>query len=142
MSLSENFGTLTEADKLDRSNYALWSFMLRNILVGKGLWDIVSGDEVRRVTSPGTPSSQGSISSSSHPLTEEQRKFDCRNAQALSLISLSVKRHIMETIKSCTSSKDAWDKLSSMHNVKNMARVIALNNQVTNMKMNDGQTIT
>ena len=48
----------------------------------------------------------------------------------------------MKTIKSCTSSKDAWDKLSSMHNVKNMARVIALNNQLKDLKMTYDQTIT
>ena len=138
MSLPENFGTLTEANKLDGSNYALWSFMLRNILVGKGLWDIVSGDEIRPMTTQGTPSSQGSVASSSHPLFEEQRKFNRCNAQALSLISLSVKRHIMKTIKSCTS-KDAWNKLSSMHNVKSMARVIALNNQLKDLKMKIGR---
>ena len=81
ISLSESFGTITEGDKLEGSNYALWSFMLRNILVGKGLWDIVSGDETR----PGSAASSSSssiTSSSTAPtlaLLEEQRRFDRRN---------------------------------------------------------------
>lgn len=57
MSLSEIFGTMTEGDKLDGPNYALWSFMLRNILVGKGLRDIVSGDETRLVAASASTSS-------------------------------------------------------------------------------------
>ena len=42
----------------------------------------------------------------------------------------------MSTIKSCRYAKDAWDKLASMYQVKNEARVLALTNQ-----LKEGQTI-
>ena len=44
---NEVFGILTQEDKLDGTNYSLWSFMVRNILIAKGLWDYVTSDEVR-----------------------------------------------------------------------------------------------
>lgn len=121
MSLSEIFGTMTEGDKLDGPNYALWSFMLRNILVGKGLRDIVSGDETRLVAAYASTSSftttgalaSASSSASSTTLLEEHKKFDRRNAQALSLIALLVKRHKWQPSND-QSAKVAWDKLESM----------------------------
>ena len=44
---NEVFGVLTQEDKLDGTNYSLWSFMICNFLVAKGLWDYVTGDEER-----------------------------------------------------------------------------------------------
>ena len=44
---NEVLGVLTQEDKLDVTNYSLWSFMVRNLLVAKGLWDYVTGDEER-----------------------------------------------------------------------------------------------
>ena len=50
------FGVLTQEDKLDGSNYSLWSFMVKNVLVAKGLWDYISGDEPRPgAIAPTTP---------------------------------------------------------------------------------------
>lgn len=50
-SLAENFVSMCVDDKLDGSNYSLWAFMIKNILVGKGLWDIVLGDETKQSNS-------------------------------------------------------------------------------------------
>ena len=47
----------------------------------------------------------------------------------------------MSTIKSCRYAKHAWDKLASMYQVKNEARVLALTNQLKELKMEEGQTI-
>ena len=43
------FGVLTQDDKLDGTNYSLWSFMVKNILVAKNLWDYVSRDEIHPI---------------------------------------------------------------------------------------------
>ena len=40
------FGVITIEDKRDVTNYSLWSFMLKNVLATKGLWDYVPRDEV------------------------------------------------------------------------------------------------
>ena len=50
------FGVLTQEDKLDGTNYSLWSFMVKNLLVAKNLWDCVFGDEVCPIAiAPATP---------------------------------------------------------------------------------------
>ena len=43
------FGVITNKDKLDGTNYSLWSFLVRNVLVAKILWDYVSSDEVHPI---------------------------------------------------------------------------------------------
>ena len=32
-------------EKLDKNNYQPWKFRMRNYLIGKSLWDYVTGDE-------------------------------------------------------------------------------------------------
>ena len=41
------FCMLAVEDKLDGTNYPLWSYMMRHVLVAKGLWNIVAGIDVR-----------------------------------------------------------------------------------------------
>ena len=33
-------------EKLDNNNYAIWKFRMENFLIGKGYWDLVTGDEL------------------------------------------------------------------------------------------------
>ena len=80
------FGVITNEDKLDGTNYSLWSFLVRNVLVAKGLWDYVSGDEVRLVTvAPGTPAcgegrgAQVAVAGPAGP-TPEQKRWDTKDA--------------------------------------------------------------
>ena len=50
------FNTLAKEDKLDGTNYSLWSFMVQNILVSRDLWSHVIGDDVRPGNvAPATP---------------------------------------------------------------------------------------
>ena len=131
---------------MDGSNYALWAFVLKNILIAKDLWDIVSGEE-KRPENPTiiTPSrgiaSSSSTSTVSSTSSEAQKKFDKRNAQALSLISLSIKRNLLTSIRYATSAKQAWDTLESMYDVKNEARILALRNELSRLKMNDNDNL-
>ena len=41
------FCMLAVEDKLDGTNYPLWSYMMRHVLVAKGMWNIVVGIDVR-----------------------------------------------------------------------------------------------
>ena len=41
------FCILVVEDKLDGTNYPLWSYMMHHVLVAKGLWNIVAGIDVR-----------------------------------------------------------------------------------------------
>ena len=41
------FRMLAAEDKLDGTNYPLWAYMMRHVLVAKGLWNIVKGNDTR-----------------------------------------------------------------------------------------------
>ena len=41
MADNDVFHMLAAEDKLDGTNYPLWAYMMRHVLVAKGLWTIV-----------------------------------------------------------------------------------------------------
>ena len=92
------FNTLAKEDKLDGTNYSLWSFMVRNILVSRDLWGHVTGDDVR----PGNVAlaTPGRAPAAPPPPTVEQKRWDSKDALALLAISLTCKRSIIPHIKS------------------------------------------
>ena len=50
MAMADNndvFRMLAVEDKLDGTNYPLWAYMMRHVLVAKGLWNIVKGNDTR-----------------------------------------------------------------------------------------------
>ena len=40
--------TKVSVDKLDGSNWAIWKFQMKHLLLTKGLWGLVDGTEVLR----------------------------------------------------------------------------------------------
>ena len=142
------FGMLQADDKLDGTNYAMWSYMMKHVLVAKQLWNIVA-DVDRR---PGSSSlshssnitdglSSSSIDVASSPPTHEQLRWDGKDAQAHALIALSVKRHIVPHIRSCSTSKQAWDSLASLYAVHNEAHVAYLRKQLENVCMAENDSV-
>jgi hypothetical protein len=128
---SDVFHMLSVEDKLDGTNYPLWAYMMRHVLVAKGLWNIVQGVERRPVTHATTGTTNtcdGSTRADEDGVEDdipqipvcanvsvapiaEQIRWDGRDAQAHALIPLSVKRAIIPHIRSCRTAKDAWDTL-------------------------------
>ena len=115
--------------------------------LAKQLWNIVADVDKRPGGSSSTQSGVVDASSSStsastpSPPTQEQTKWDGKDAQAHALIALSVKRHIVPHVRSCTSSKQAWDTLASLYTVSNEARVAFLRKKLEDLSMNDGDSI-
>lgn len=142
----EIFGGFTSEDRLDGTNYSLWSFMVKNVLVGKGLWDYVSGDEVRpgNVVPVTPPRGEGrgahAIAGPAAP-TAEQKRWDTRDAQAMSVIALTIKRSITPHIRSCKTSNLAWEILQEMFGSKNAARVEYLKKQLDKLEMQEGDNM-
>ena len=105
------FGMLNVEDKLDGTNYPMWVYMMRHVLVANLLWDIVIGSDEHPTSSssPNSPSPSGTTgannaSSSTQQSTSSQLNWDGKDAQAHALIALSVKCHIVPHIRSCTTS--------------------------------------
>ena len=127
---NEVFGMLTQEDKLDGTNYSLWSFTVRNLLVAKGLWDYVTSDEERpgNVALDKPPQGlargrgQAKVAAPAAP-TVKQKRWSSHDAQALLVISLSIKRSMVPHIQSCKTSKAAWDVLENMFAGKNEAKL-------------------
>jgi transposase InsO family protein len=150
---------LAPEDKLDGSNYPMWAYMMRHVLVAKGLWNIVQGLEKRpanvatNVESSsdvdGVEDVEGSnafqIPISRHaqelPPIPEQVRWDAKDAQAHALIALSVKRAIIPHIRSCRTAKDAWDTLTTLYQARNEARVAYLRKQLESEHMNEGDSM-
>ena len=120
------FRMLATEDRLDGTNYPLWAYMMRHVLVAKGLWNIVQGVERRPITGAtivADGDAEGVKDNILHvsvrvadppPSTTEQIHWDGRDAQAHALIALSVKRAIIPHIRSCRTAKDAWDTLTTV----------------------------
>ena len=120
----------------------LVAYMMRHVLVAKGLWNIVQGIDVRPVVVVDAANAAAEIGDvedvtgsstlvapvRAPPLTE-QICWDGKDAQAHALIALSVKRAIIPHIRSCKIAKDAWDILSTLYQARNEARVAYLRNR-------------
>ena len=75
------------------------------------------------------------------PPTAEQSRWDGKDAQAHALLALSVKRAIIPHIRSCKTSKDAWDVLATLYQARNEARVAYLRKQLESEHMNEGDSM-
>ena len=141
------FGMLNAEDELDDTNYLMWVYMMRHVLVAKQLWDIVIGSDecLASSSSPNSPSRSGTdtnnASSSTQLSTSSQLKWDGKDAQAHALIVLSVKRHIVPHIRSCTTSKSAWDVLKNLYAQRNEARVAMLKRQLEETRMQEDESM-
>lgn len=135
------FGMLQSEDKLDGTNYPMWSYMMKHVLVVKQLWNIVADVNKRPDGSTSNvtdASSSSSVVSSPSPPTQDQLRWDGKDSQAHALSALSL---IVMHIRSCTSSKQAWDVLASLYAVRNEARVAYLRKQLEEMHMAEGASI-
>lgn len=134
-------------DKLDGPNYPTWSFLMQNILIAKDLWEIVTGEEPRPASStvpagyPSSPSSATTTTSAPAPASEAQRKWDKRNALALSLICLSIKRNLHTSVRHLKSASLAWETLSHMFDVKNEQRILQMRSELSSIRMNETEPV-
>ncbi|KAI5070918.1 hypothetical protein GOP47_0013169 [Adiantum capillus-veneris] len=116
--------------------------MAKNVLVGKGLWDYVSGDEVRPGSiAPATPGRGATVGVGPSQVTPEQKRWDTKDAQAMAVIALTIKRTITPYIRSCRTSEDAWNTLQAMFGERNAARIEFLKKQLDKIQMDEGDDI-
>lgn len=136
------FGMLLVEDKLDGTNYPLWTYLMKHVLVAKNLWLYVYGNEQRPLSAAtaafssqaGSSDDDGATSGDSSHVstavqgrpTRDQLCWDARDAQTHALIALSCRRQVIPHIRSCKSSKEEWNVLASLYQVRNEACVAFL----------------
>ena len=116
MSVSDNDDQV-EVDQfwiqnLSTSNYFLWSRKIEIVLRGKGLWKIVSGEEI----GPDTSTATG----------EEMEKFYQRRDRALTTLLFTIDDACSASVISLRNPKEIWDTLKARYETISQASIDAL----------------
>ena len=111
-------------EKLDNNNYAIWKFRMENFLIGKGYWDLVTGDEPE----PRMPERNA---------TADQQKAHKtwleRARKVLHWLSICISDAMVMQIMNCKSPNDAWVVLTRYYGTTTSARKIQLKQKFNNM---------
>ena len=108
MAVSNEDSMLFKVEKLTTDNYHSWKYSMKLFLMGKGLWDIVSGDET---------------------LPEEadenaKKNFNKRANLALLAAKLNVTKGVQIYAQSEKTAKNAWDKSAARLEKKSLSATI------------------
>ena len=108
MALNNDDSILFKMEKLTTENYHNWKYSMKLYLLGKGLWDIITGDEV-------LPDE-----------AEEPAKkaFKKRENLALAAIGLNVSKGLHIYVRNEITPKGAWDKLANHFEKKTLSKII------------------
>ena len=109
-------------EKLTGDNYHSWKFQMKMCLIGKDLWEIVTGTE--ELEEEATPA--------------EQRNFRKRENLALASVCLSVASNLQIYVRNARSGKEAWDNLEKHFEVKSLSRKIFYRRKLYSARMEKG----
>lgn len=108
------------------SNFHLWKFQMRAILLGKELMDIVAG------TLPKPAATEAAA------VKSEWLK---RDSQAFSLLCQALDESILKHVVSCTTSKEIWDKLKLIHERDTSENIHTLQEEFYKCAMTEGESV-
>ncbi|XP_039690885.1 uncharacterized protein [Medicago truncatula] len=92
---------------LTRDNYLDWSVLVKNYLIGKGLWDNVVEGNVNPIQSDGKTKNDDALHS-------KQSDWKSKNGQALHAIQLSCGHYTLRQIRNCVTAQEAWNHLKAV----------------------------
>ena len=95
---------LSYSNKLDGENYANWKFKLQTLMEGNNTWAIVSRVEVKPVSPQATDVAI--------------QDWERRENKAKVLLWMTVKENIIPHIRECKTSKETWDSLKILYEMK------------------------
>lgn len=98
--MSENID-LKNITKFDGSNFQLWKFQLRAVLVATGLLEITEGT----IAKP-------------EPTANTHAAWSTKNAKVMCIISSSMEYSQLEYLITCETAAEMWSKLSTIHEQK------------------------
>ena len=115
--------------KLTRENYHKWKFNAKMVLIGKDLYDIVTGDEIM----------PEEATEANRKRREEFRKRDNR---ALSTICLAISEDLQIYVRNAKSSKEAWDSLANTFEEKTLSKIILNRRKLYSLRMTENKSMT
>ena len=102
--------------------YFNWKFDMEMVLIGRDLWDIVTGDEIVGLDAT----------------VNQINNFRKRDNKALSIICLSINQDLKIYVRNCKTSKEAWDSLQGHFEEKSMAKILMYRKQMYRLQMEKG----
>lgn len=113
--------------KLVGNNYQTWKFQVTALLMANGVFDIVSGDRVM----PGEEAENQNA----------RKQWVKDNAKAMIIISTSIGESQLECLLTCTSAKQMWDQLSSIHEQKTASNKLVLTQRFHEHRMSTNDSV-
>ena len=123
MATAEDMGFKVE--KLSGENYHSWKFQMKMYLIGKDLWEIVSGTETL----------------SAEATAAEQSKFRKRENMALASVCLSIATNLQIYVRSAVTAKEAWENLEKHFEEKSLSRKIFYRRKLYSARMQKGTSM-
>ena len=114
-----------KVEKLTGDNYHSWKFQMKMCLIGKDLWEIVTGTDQL---------AEGATDA-------EQRKFRKKENFALASVCLSVATNLQIYVRSAKSAKEAWDNLEQHFEQKSLSRKIFYRRKLYSARMDKGTSM-
>ena len=111
-----------KVEKLNGENYHSWKFQMKMYLIGKDLWELVTGEETLNATA--------------NP--EQQRRFRKRENVALATVCLSVETSLQIYVRSAKNAKAAWDNLEQHFERKSLSQKIFYRRKLYSARMGKG----
>eukprot|EP00731_Ephydatia_muelleri_P012155 Em0006g1049a len=112
-------------DKLDSSNWMTWKFLMKHLLLSKGLWGIVDGSE--RLAEDAS--------------VQQQAEFRKRAQTAFSTLVLSINSSQLYLITSCEEPAPAWVALRNHFERDTLVNKLMLKKQYFRREMKEGSSI-
>ena len=113
-------------EKLAAENYYTWRFNIKMYLIGKDLWNIVTGAETL----------------SEEATADQKKQFKKRENVSLATICLSIPTSLQIYVRSATTGKEAWDNLEKHFQQKTLSHKIFLRRKLYSVKMEKGDVMT
>lgn len=120
---SRDLGSIT---RFKGSNFHLWKFQMRAILLGKELMDIVEGTLLKPADTEAA---------------NVKSEWVKRNSQAFSLLCQALDESILKHVVSCTNSKEIWDKLKLIHERNTSENIHTLQEEFYKCAMTEGESV-
>lgn len=113
---------------MNQNNYEIWQIRMKAVLQRHDKWGYVSGSIAAPLVVTGDSATENALN-----------KWRENDEKAIAEIILSVGEVELRSISKCTTSKEAWEKLQSIHASKSPVRKIELLTDITSFKMEDDE---
>ena len=116
-------------ESLTGSNYQSWKYNIKLVLMDRGLWGYVSGDEI------------APIATEEDKKEKEIKEYRLKCEKAYSVIALNILKNLQIHISSTTSPKTAWETLEKQFQFVSITEIVHLNRAFYAATMEEGSDL-